>query len=140
MPGLLDKTNERERPRMSVVWHDAEAEKSTNDLSDPLPEISDDIAMASDLKDLEHMIKQQYLDALNAKSEGEVAALIADYDEAELHELKKALEEAGVDFESSSIYAAADAAERRRLLAEARAKLEAQQNLQLDSKLENTPK
>lgn len=63
-----------------VPWQDPETLQVTNDLSTPLPEISKGIAIASDLKDLEYKIKQQYLDALNAKSAGEVAALIADYD------------------------------------------------------------
>lgn len=129
-----DETNERLQGT-DFAWQDPELNAATG-LADPLPEIPEDIAMASDLKTLEYKIKQQYLDALNKNSEGEVAALIADDDGADVRDFKKGLKEASIDFEfSSAIYAAANAVERRRLLGSAGAKIQAEQNL--DSALRN---
>lgn len=129
-----DETNERLQGT-DFAWQDPELNAATG-LADPLPEIPEGIAMASDLKTLEYKIKQQYLNALNKNSEGEVAALIADDDGADVRDFKKGLKEASIDFEfSSAIYAAANAVERRRLLGSAGAKIQAEQNL--DSALRN---
>ena len=119
------------RADANVVWHDPNIDWQDNAHSEPLPEVPVGIAIASDLEDIKRRIRDKYLSSINAKTDDDLAALTRDasQDGAGALELTDALNEVGVDFDPSGIYAAANAAERRRLLAEARSQLEAKRKL-----------
>ena len=79
------------------------------------------------------LVDFQLEEALAATEHGVVTPVNMVDSEAAVKALQDELKEVGVDFDPSGIYATADAAKRRRLLAEARSQLEAQHNL--DTKL-----
>jgi hypothetical protein len=133
-----DKANNYQAPSAALIIEEDDDSDVGDELQALLDRNAEGAARAALLAEKEKALRDQ---AIKDKREARLAAKRAaaaisgggddESEEAAIAELKAA----GIDFDPTGIYAAANAAERRRLLAEARAKLEAQRNL--DAKLRN---